>query len=102
MNGSRLTALDELSRESDAFAWLRRITATSLPGGENFYYAALFMAAKGDNYRALDFLQTAVDNGFGSVYRMRDDVLSQVSLKSLRSESQFELLMDKARLLLDK
>ena len=95
-------ALDELSRESDAFAWLRRITATSLPGGENFYYAALFMAAKGDNYRALDFLQTAVDNGFGSVYRMRDDVLSQVSLKSLRSESQFELLMDKARLLLDK
>lgn len=91
-------ALAQLGRDNDAFTWLRRITATSQPGGENYYNAALFMAAKGDNYRALDFLQKAVENGFGSLYRLRDDVLSPFNLKALRSEPQFELLMDKARL----
>ena len=88
-------ALSELSRDNDAFKWLNRITAAPQTGGENYYYAALFMAAKGDNYRALDFVQKAIDNGFGSVYRLRDDVLSPLNLKSLRGEPQYELLMDK-------
>ena len=91
-------ALSELSRDNDAFIWLRNITSALQPGGENYYYAALFMAAKGDNFRALDFLQKAVENGFSSLYRLRDDALSPVNLKSLRSEPEFELLLDKARL----
>ena len=91
-------ALNALERENDAFTWLHRITTATQPGGENYYYAALFMASMGDNYRALDYLQKAVDNGFGSLYRMRDDVLSPFNLKSLRNEPQFQLLMDKVGL----
>ena len=91
-------AMNLLGRDNEAFKWLNQISSLSLPGGEDYYYAALFMAQRGDNYRARDFLQKALDNGFGSVYRLRDDVLSPLNLKSLRAEPEFELLMEKARL----
>ena len=86
-----------LGRDNDAFRWLDKITSKTERGGENFYLAALFMTLRGDNYRALDFLQKAINYGYGSVYRLRDDVLSPLNLKSLRSEPQFELLLEKAR-----
>jgi len=91
-------ALSGLGRENEAFSWMRRITSASQTGGENFYYAALFMASLGDNFRAMDYLQKAVENGFGSLYRLRDDVLSPLNLQSLRSEPGFDLLLEKARL----
>ena len=90
-------AMNMLGRDSEAFRWLQQLTSSVLPGGENFYYAALFMAQRGDNYRAMDYLQKAINNGFGSRHRLQNDVLSPLSLKSLRSEPDFELLMDKAR-----
>ena len=91
-------AYNVMNRDNDAFSWLHRVTGKPQTGGENYYYAALFMAQRGDNYRAMDFVQKAIDNGFGSLYRMRDDVLSPINLKELRSEPGFDLLMDKARL----
>ena len=87
-----------LGRENEAFRWLNQLTSLEQPGGENYFYAALFMTMRGDNYKARDYLQKAIDNGFGSMYRLRDDVLSPLNLKSLRDEPEFELLMEKARL----
>ena len=89
-------AMNLLGRDNEAFKWLNQISSLSMPGGEDYYYAALFMAQRGDNFRARDFLQKALDNGFGSVYRLRDDVLSPLNLSSLRSEPEFELLLEKA------
>ena len=89
--------LSELGRDNDALSWLGRIANNNVPGGENHYYAALFMAMRGDNYRAMEFLQKAIDNGYGSLYNLQYDNLSPISLKSLRSEQGFDLLIQKAQ-----
>ena len=90
-------ALSELGRDNDAFKWLNTITKTNMPGGENYYYAALFMALRGDNFKAMEYIQKAIDNGYGSLYKLNNDKLSPLSLKSLRSEPGFDLLVEKAQ-----
>lgn len=85
-------ALSELGRDNEAFRWMNSIETMNQPGGENYYIAALFMAHRGDNFRARDFLEKAIDQGFGSVHRLKYDVLSPLNLKSLRSEPEFEKL----------
>ena len=86
-------ALNMLGRDNEAFRWLNKVTSSTVPGGENFYYAALFMAQRGDNYRAMDYLRKAVADGFGSLHRLQHDVLSPLNLKSLRSEPGFDLIV---------
>ena len=73
------------------------MTSVNQPGGENFYYAAVFMALRGDNYKAMEYLQKAINQGYGSRYRLQYDELSPVNLKSLRSEPGFDLLVEKAQ-----
>ena len=90
-------ALSELGRDNEALKWLNDITRVQLPGGENFYYAAVLMAMRGDNFKAMEYVQKALDNGFGSVYQLKYDVLSLVGLSSLRSDPDFDLLIEKAQ-----
>ena len=89
--------LSEMGRDNDAFKWLNNITRTAQPGGENFYYAALFMALRGDNYKAMEYLQRAIENGYGSLYNLQYDNLTPFGLKALRSEPGFDLLIQKAQ-----
>ena len=89
--------LSEMGRDNDAFKWLNTITKTDQPGGENYYYAALFMALRGDNYKAMEYLRKAIDNGYGSLYNLQYNQLSPISLKDLRSEPGFDLLIEKAQ-----
>ena len=89
--------LSELGRDNDALRWLHQVTSVSKPGGENFYYAAVFMAMRGDNFKAMEYLQKAVDLGYGSRYRLQYDELSPVNLKSLRDVPGFDLLVEKAQ-----
>lgn len=91
-------ALSELGRDNDALKWLGDITrGATIAGGENYYYAALFMAMRGDNFKAMEFLQKAIDNGYGSLYKLQYDNLSSPSFKSLRNEPGFDLLIEKAQ-----
>ena len=90
-------AMNELGRDNDALKWLDGITKLQMPGGENFYYAAVLMALRGDNYKAMEYVQKALDNGFGSLYQLKYDVLSPLSLESLRSDPAYDLLIDKAQ-----
>ena len=90
-------AMNELGRGNEALAWVRQVTATSLPGGENYYYAAVLMTLRGDHFRANEYLQRALDLGYGSLYRLRYDDLSLIGIKALRGEQGFDLLIDKAR-----
>ena len=89
--------LSELGRDNDALRWLQQVTSVNQPGGENFYYAAVFMALRGDNYKAMEYLQKAINQGYGSRYRLQYDELSPVNLKSLRGEPGFDLLVEKAQ-----
>ena len=49
--------LSELGRDNDALAWLQQITREAQPGGENFISAALLMVLRGDNYKAMEYVQ---------------------------------------------
>ena len=89
-------ALSQLGRDNDALKWINAITAVKMPGGENFYQAAVFMALRGDYYKAMEYAQKAVDNDFGSRYRLQYDNLSLLSLKALRNEPGFDLFIEKA------
>ena len=86
-------ALNKLGRDNEAFSWLNKITSAPVPGGENFYYAALFMVQRGDNFRALDYLRKAISNSYGSLHRLQHDVLSPINLNSLREESGFDQIV---------
>ena len=90
-------ALSELERDNEAFIWLQKVASAKVPGGENLYYAAVFMALRGDDYNAIDYLQKALDNGYSSLYNLNFDVLSPLSLKSLREKPNFTLMVDKAQ-----
>jgi len=83
-------AYSELGRDSDMYRWLQQITAAPVAGGENFYYAALLMAMRGDNFKAMDYLGKAVDSGYGSAFNIKCDTLSPVNLKSLRDAPEFD------------
>ena len=89
--------LSELGRDNDALRWLQQVTSSNQPGGENFYSAAVFMAMRGDHYKAMEYLQKAVDQGYGSRYKLELDELSPINLKSLRGEAAFDLLIEKAQ-----
>ena len=95
--GLKGIGLSELGRDNDALRWLQNITRTQLPGGENFYYAAVFMAMRGDNFKAMEYLQKALDLGYGSLYKLQYDTLSPLNLNSLRSEPGFDQLIEKAQ-----
>ena len=90
-------AMNEMGRDNDMFAWLQHITSTAMPGGENFYYAAVLMALRGDNFKAMEYVQKAIDNGFASRHRLMNEVLSPINLQSLRNEPGFDLLVEKAQ-----
>ena len=90
-------ALSQLGRDNEALKWLNTITGINMPGGANFYYAAVFMALRGDNYKAMEYTQRAIDLGYGSLLNLKYDNLSPISLKALRSEPGFDLLIDKAQ-----
>lgn len=89
--------LSGLGRDNDALRWLQKITSINQPGGENFYYAAVFMALRGDNFKAMEYLRKAVEQGYASRYKLQYDELSPVNLKSLRSDPAFDLLVEKAQ-----
>ena len=90
-------ALNELGRDGEAFSWLRQITTTPLSGGENYYYAALFMAQRGDNFKAKEYLEKAIELGYGSRHNLLREDLFPVTLQSLRGESGYDLIVDKAQ-----
>ena len=90
-------ALSMLGRDDDALNWLGSILRSNLPGGENYYYAAVFMALRGDHFKAMEYSQRAIDQGYGSLFNLKYDILSPISLKSMRNESDFDMLIEKAQ-----
>ena len=86
-----------LGHDNDALVWLNQITATSLPGGENYYYAALLMAMRGDYYKAMEYVEKAIELGYASKHRLQREELLPVTLQPLRTEPGFDLLVEKAQ-----
>ncbi|MBR5681481.1 MAG: hypothetical protein IKX19_12590, partial [Clostridia bacterium] len=77
-------ALSELGRDDEMYSWLDHVTAQKIPGGESFYYAASLMDKRGNVIREVDYLRQALELGYGSLYRLRDDIFSPIGIKTLR------------------
>ncbi len=90
-------ALSELGRDNEMYGWLDKVTKQKQPGGENFYYAAALMALRSNNITAMDYLRQAIEQGYGSLRLLRDDIFSPIGIKSLREEPDFQLLLEKAQ-----
>jgi len=90
-------ALSALGRDNEMYDWLNSITAVKLPGGENFFYAAALMAMRSSNVRAMEYLRQALELGYGSLYRLRDDVFSPIGITNLRNDPDFQQLLENAQ-----
>lgn len=90
-------ALSELGRDDEMYSWLDHVTAQKIPGGESFYYAASLMDKRGNVIREVDYLRQALELGYGSLYRLRDDIFSPIGIKTLREAPDFHLLLEQAQ-----
>ena len=76
---------------------MHKITSSNFAGGEGLYYAALLMAQRGDSFKAMEYLQKALESGYGSLFNLKYNDLSPLNFKSLSNESSFPLLIEKAQ-----
>ncbi|MBR1883157.1 MAG: tetratricopeptide repeat protein [Muribaculaceae bacterium] len=99
MTNLRGFALHELGRADNARQWAQKIIADNkIIGGESYYYAAALLsdigdAKKGDKDQAIEYLRSALANGYGSLHSLKADETPYVNLKLVRRYPTFETLM---------
>ncbi len=89
-------ALHELNRDDEARAWAQDIiTAAPLPGGKAYAVAAALLSDIGDNEQAVKFLESALANGYGSLFEIKENVDPYVNLKLVRRHADFKGLLNR-------
>lgn len=100
-NGSDMTslkgfALHELGRDDEARKWAQdNIMQASLPGGQAYAIASSLLSDIGDNDQALRYLESALANGYGSLYEVCISEDPYVNLKLVRRHPDFKTLVDR-------
>ncbi len=100
-NGTDMTslkgfALHELGRDDEAKKWAQdNIMASSLPGGEAYAIASALLSDIGDNDQALKYLESALANGYGSLYEVNISEEPYVNLKLVRRHPDFKMMVDR-------
>lgn len=93
-------ALHELGRDDEAREWAKKVIADGiLPGGETYFYASALMSCigdydKGDKTAALDYLRSALANGYGSLYEMKVNENPYINLKLVRRYPEFATILE--------
>lgn len=93
-------ALHELGRDDSAREWAKEIIEKGvLPGGNMYYYAAAVLSdlgddEKGDNRQAMEYLRSALANGYGSLYEMNINEDPYINLKLLRRNPEFKTVIE--------
>lgn len=89
-------ALTGLNRNDDAASWCSKIISDGiLPGGESYYVAAVVMAQGGQTDKALDYLDSALANGYGSYYNVAVAEDGYMTLAPIRANERFKALVSK-------
>jgi peptidase C14 caspase catalytic subunit p20 len=89
-------ALHFLGRDSEAKKWMSDIiTKSNIAGGEVYYYAAILYSLCDDSVKALEYLENALANGYGSYYNIMLNNEGVLNLSKLRMLSQFKSLVEK-------
>ena len=88
-------ALHELGRDDEARQWATTVISdNTLTGGESYYYAAALLSDIGDNNAAYSYLESALANGYGSLFEVSVSEEPYVNLKLVRRHPQFQNLVD--------
>ena len=96
MESLRGFALHEMSRADEARAWAEQIIADEPAiGGEAYYYAAALLSDMDDNDKAMQYLEKALENGYGSLFEVRVNENPYINLKLVRRHDGFNALVEK-------
>ena len=93
-------ALHELGRDEDARAWAKHVIQGGiLPGGETYFYASALHSdigefEMGDKAISLDYLRSALANGYGSLYEMKVNENPYVNMKLVRRYPEFNTILE--------
>lgn len=88
-------ALHELGRDDEARQWAMKIIRDNiLPGGEAYFYAsALLSDIDVNDPQALKYLESALANGYGSLFEVMTNVEPYVNLKLVRRNRNFNTVI---------
>ena len=100
MTSLRGFALHELGRDIDARDWAKKIINDNmLPGGQSYFFASALLSDIGDNEMgdkgaAIDYLRSALANGYGSLYELKVNESPYVNLKLVRRYPEFNTIIE--------
>ncbi len=89
-------ALHQLGRDAEAAKWCEDIVKDNfVAGGEAYFTAAVLMSQCGKAEVALDYLDKALANGYGSYYDVMINESPLTSLEDVRYMEQFKTIVAK-------
>ena len=93
-------ALHELGRDDEARQWAKQVIEDGiLPGGETYFYASSLLSCindfeSGDKSQSIEYLRSALANGFGSLYEIKVNENPYVNLKLTRRYPEFSSVIE--------
>ena len=100
LNSLRGFALHELGRDDEARQWAQKIIQDNkIIGGQSYIIASALMSCinnyeAGDKAKSIDYLRSALANGYGSVHELMDNETPYVNLKLVRRYPDFLTIID--------
>ena len=100
MNSMRGFALHELGRADEARQWANQIIQDNrIVGGQSYVIASALLSCigdfdAGDKDKSMDYLRSALANGYGSVHELMDNETPYVNLKLVRRYPNFLTLIE--------
>lgn len=100
INSLRGFALHELGRDDEARAWAKKIIQDNrIIGGQSYIIASALLSCigdynAGDKDQSIDYLRSALANGYGSVYELTVNETPYVNMKLVRRYPNFQTIID--------
>ncbi len=93
-------ALHELGRDDDARAWANKIIQDNrIIGGDSYFLASALLSdigdyEAGDKTKSMEYLRSALANGYGNLYEIKVNETPYVNLKLVRRYPDFQTVLD--------
>lgn len=100
MNSLRGFALHELGRDDEARQWANQIIQDNkIVGGQSYITASALLSCigdyeAGDKDKSVDYLRSALANGYGSIHQLLENETPYVNLKLARRYPNFLTVID--------
>lgn len=100
MSSLRGFALHELGRADEARAWAAQIIEDNrIVGGESYFLASALLSdigdyEAGDKTKSIEYLRSALANGYGSLHELTTNETPYVNLKLVRRYPDFQTVLE--------